>query len=611
MIDDLDTNTSVVVWVALGYLVAATGPMLFMARVADAVGRARMFGLGTLVYGAAMIACGFASEISTLVTLRLIQGFGMAMFLPATFTLATEVYPPQQRGKALGLMASGNAFGFVLGPVFAGWLLDAYDWHAIFLSRIPLAIVAVILGFVVFGKSVGQQKTRRNHYDTAGALLLTLSLFGLLFGFNRLPVEDNHLDWTVWSVFIFGVVLFPFFIRQEKKSPDPLVDVNLFRKSARFTRAGIAYTAMFASFPVELFVLPIVLMVGLEMRPWTVGMIMAVVAVITFVISPYAGKLADRMGAEKICTTGTVLMIIGYLLMGTIQSSESIGILLSAMVLMGVGSGLFFSPNNSLIMTNAPPERQAMASGLIGTFRQTGYAVGFAIIASMFTAVQDLFETTWAGTGVGVVSSSTAREIANFFEQGGVWSPEVLLYIFRLTVILCAAILILTLIYSVPQRKIRRFYHSFAFVSTLVIAVGGMTVFAANTALNIQPKPEIEGSHTEQPREEVLAFGRGSREEVDIAMRAAMQTGEDLYNENCAVCHGYQLEGLPDLGVHLMGNPFVRDGTLAELINHLREGRPINHPHNTTGRIMPGFRDFSEHELRQIAVYVRGQSKAK
>ena len=148
MIDDLDSSTSEIVWVALGYLVAATGPMLLAARMADAWGHVRLFQAGTVIYSLAMIACTFAPDVPVLIGLRLVQGLGMALFLPTTFAIATRIYGPEQRGRALGLLQAANAAGFILGPIFAGWLLDAYDWRATFASRIPFAILTILLALL-------------------------------------------------------------------------------------------------------------------------------------------------------------------------------------------------------------------------------------------------------------------------------------------------------------------------------------------------------------------------------------------------------------------------------------------------------------------------------
>lgn len=459
MIDDLDTSTAVVVWVALGYLIAATGPMLIMARLADRFGRATLFKLGATLYSGAMIACGFAPDIDTLILLRAVQGVGMAMFLPTTFTLATEVYPPNERGKALGLMAAGNAFGFVLGPIFAGWLLDAYDWRALFVARIPLAMITILLAWSVLGP-IGRVLRKRDYYDLPGAIFLTIALFGLLFGFNRLPVEDNHLELWVWVIFVAGLVFFWLFLRHERKCSDPLVDLNLFRDHPIFTKASAAFTFMFVSMPVYLFVLPILLLNGLEMLAWDVGLIMAIIAVVTTLTATPAGRLADRFGAAIPCVFGAISTLIGYGILFLVPLDNPIPMLIAGMIFTGLGVGLFTSPNNALILSDVPPERMGMSSGLIGTFRQTGYAVGFAVIASLFTAVQDYLEEAWTIYAMSPLSIDAAHMSVGFFDAGSVNSPEVLIFIFRMTAIICAAATIPMIVNSIPNIRMTAARHA-------------------------------------------------------------------------------------------------------------------------------------------------------
>ncbi|MFL2560653.1 MAG: MFS transporter, partial [Gammaproteobacteria bacterium] len=437
MIDKLDSSTSEIVWVALGYLIAASGPMLLAAKMADGFGHARFFQIGTLIYGLAMIACAWAPDANTLIILRFIQGFGMALFLPTTFAIATAMYGPDKRGSALGILQAANAVGFVMGPVFAGWLLDAYDWTAIFWARIPFAILAILLAFLALGfKYPFRFSKRQKTYDYLGAAYLTLSLYGILYGCNKLPVEDNHLDPLVWMIFTLGFVLFFLFIKQERKHPDPLIDLSLFTKSNDFTKASIAFASVFASFPVYLFILPIIMINGLEMKAWDAGLALGLAALATLVISPIAGNLSDRAGPEKLCMSGALLTGVGYMLLFLVNADSTVLSILPAMALIGAGTGLFFSPNNNLMLASAPPERAGMVSGLFGVLRQSGYALGFAVTASLFTAIQNWFDLEWAYSSVKLGSLQSADSITNIYHQGSQWSPETLVFILHIGVLL-------------------------------------------------------------------------------------------------------------------------------------------------------------------------------
>jgi EmrB/QacA subfamily drug resistance transporter len=605
MIEDLDSSTAEIVWVALGYLVAATGPMLLAARVADAYGHVRLFQAGTVIYSLAMIACTFAPDVPVLIALRLVQGFGMALFLPTTFAIATRIYGPERRGRALGLLQAANAGGFIMGPIFAGWLLDAYDWRATFAVRIPFAALTILLALTAldFRRPLAVPGASRR-FDLPGAVWLTLALFGALFGCNRLPVEDNHLDPLVWAVFLSSFGFFWLFLRRERSCAEPLIDLSLFSGSPAFTRASIAFAAMFASLPLTLFVVPIVLINGLEMRAWDVGFIMAVSALCTTVVSPWAGRAADRWNAEGLATVGALVRGLGYLLLLLVTVETGPAGLYPALIIIGLGTGLFFSPNNALLLANAPPERAGMVSGLFGTIRQAGYAFGFAIIASLFAAIQTFYEKDWSYTGLGRLPADVAEQLTAIFEGGGIWSPELLVFILRVSVIVCTAILGVAVINSLPRLTLnwRRQLASIGggalaavagIWALLALAPGGVAVSRAAGAASLpEPSPVP-----------VEAFGMASRkvEEGEGMAQAVAAAGEaSAYTTHCAACHGPRGEGLPNLGVSLRDSRLVRTASPEELMEFLKTGRMPDDPGSLTGRPMPAFGWLDEGTLRKV-----------
>ena len=612
LIDDLDTSTGVVVWVALGYLLAATGPMLFFARIGDRSGYPPLFRLGTLLYGLAMTACAFAPDVRSLIGIRAVQGLGMALFLPATFSLATRVYPGSERGKALGILASANSMGFILGPIFAGWLLDAYDWRAIFGSRAPLAALAVALAFLAVPRRLSEPRSERSGaLDWKGAVLLSASLFGLLYGLNRLPVEDNHREPVVWLVFLTGALVLWLFIRQERRAEAPLIDVDLYRTSPGFTKASIAFFAIFASFPVYLFILPLLLIAGLELPAWDAGLLLAVVALVTFVVSPFAGRLSDRWGAELPCTAGALLELAGYLALLWVGVDAGVGLLLIPMLLFGFGSGLFFSPNNRLMMSSVPTAQAGMASGMIGTVRQAGYAMGFALTASVFTFIQNRFEAVWIRQSLEIRPPEEARQLARIFEQGGIWSPEVLVYILHVGAILSAVLLLITLAYSLPRLTFSGRRHLAALAAAALVGAIGLGSFVA--------RAQVRPPHSEAPRPAevaapaagpVTAFGLARRapREVPAFAVPVLSSGREVFVFYCSDCHGLEGTGVAGRGVDLTRSSFLAGLGDAELIAYLRRGRQEGDPGNRTGRAMPGMETmstFSEENYHQVVGYLR------
>ena len=620
MIDKLDSTTSEIVWVALGYLIAASGPMLLAAKMADGFGHARFFQIGTLIYGLAMIACSWAPDANTLIILRFIQGFGMALFLPTTFAIATAMYGPDKRGSALGILQAANAVGFVMGPVFAGWLLDAYDWTAIFWARIPFAILAILLAFLALGfKHPFRFSKRQQTYDYLGAAYLTLSLYGILYGCNKLPVEDNHLDPLVWMIFTLGFVLFFLFIKQERKHPDPLIDLSLFTKSNDFTKASIAFASVFASFPVYLFILPIIMINGLEMKAWDAGLALGLAALATLVISPIAGNLSDRAGPEKLCMSGAILTGVGYILLFLVNADSTVLSILPAMALIGAGTGLFFSPNNNLMLASAPPERAGMVSGLFGVLRQSGYALGFAVTASLFTAIQNWFDLQWAYSSVKLGSLQSTNSITDIYHQGSQWSPETLVFILHIGVLLCSSILIITLVNSIPKIRLhasRQISVVLASVIVAVLTMGSYSLTAPGTIDSSENQSIIKAS---TPK--VLAFGMSSRnydlgEETNPVHIEAIDNFklDDISNQaylmRCGVCHGSELEGT-GLGVTLTDSLFLQNMDIKQTIEFLNAGRMPNSEDSISGGVMPSFSWLPESELEEIATFIKSQKISK
>jgi len=607
MIDKLDTSTSRIVWVALGYLIAATGPMIFLSRLSETVGQIRLFQIGTAIYAGAMVACAWAPDIFWFIVLRVIQGFGMALFLPSTFALGTQVYPAAHMGRALGILQAANAAGFVLGPLFAGWLLDAFDWRAIFWSRIPLGVIAIAMSVFAFGiktPSFAPLK-KREYFDVAGAVLLTMALFGLLFGANRLPVEDNHLDSFVWLVFIAGFVAFALFLRQERRSPDPLVDLDLYKNSQTFSKASVAFTAMFASFPVYLFVLPLLLIMGLEMRAWDVGLVMCSGALATQIVSPFAGRWGDRFGAQAVSFVGTILVAVGYLGLLFINVNSEPLTLYVPMIIMGFGSGLFFAPNNSLIMGSVPPERASMASGMIGTLRQAGYGLGFAIIASLFTAIQDVYEANLTYFSLNILDVETAHVVSELFDGGGIWSPEIIIYIFRITVIISTAVLLWPLITSIPRFTMKRLHHLGTSAAAIGAAVFGTLLYIGSSDLTPSGATGETARSQWRTYEPVRAFGMQSRS-VEIATLAMSEVdGSTVFMDNCGFCHGGDARGIDQLGVDLVGNSFIADLTDGALKDFIMAGRPEDAPDNITGNMMPAIDYLEDDEYTALMAYLR------
>jgi EmrB/QacA subfamily drug resistance transporter len=582
--------------------------MLLSSRLSAFLGAGRVFQLGVLVYALAMAACTWAPDIGSLIALRVVQGLGMALFLPITFSLAAQLYAPAERAKALGIMQAGNAAGFVLGPIFAGWLLDAYDWRALFGTRIPLAALAVAGSFLVsrtIGREAPAAAAPRQAWDLLGAALLTGAIFGMLFGLNRLPVEDNHRDLWVWAVTALGFAALYAFVRHERRTADPLIDLSLFAESREFTRACIAFTAYFAALPVQLFILPLVLISALEFSAWDTGMTMAVIAVATTLISPLAGKLSARFGTGRLAAAGAVLTALGYLALFIVKPDSGPLALMPAMLLLGLGSASFFAPNNTLMMGNVPPRAMVTAAGLIGVLRQSGYAAGFAMIASLVTALQDNIEEIWTAASTAHLRGDTAAGLAQLFEGGGIWSPEILIFAMRVGVLIAVAILVVAVVASWPGFRLGR--------RGAWLTGGGVAAGVSAGVIGIAAASGIPLSFGGAGAAPVVVtapapFGFGARTVAEPPVTATAD-GAALYATHCVACHGADRRGVSGLGVALAGSAYVTGTGTAGLAAFLKVGRMPGQPGNVSGRVMPGFAYLPEAELQALAAYLKAPGR--
>ena len=358
---------------------------------------------------------------------------------------------------------------------------------------------------------------------------------------------------------------------------------------------------------------------GLEMKAWDAGLALGLAALATLLISPIAGNASDRFGAEKLCMVGALFTGVGYILLLMLNAESTVVMILPAMLLIGSGTGLFFSPNNNLMLASAPPERAGMVSGLFGVLRQSGYALGFAITASLFTAIQNWFDLQWAYSSINTMEKTSALSITDIYHQGSQWSPEILVFILHIGVLLCTSILIITFINSLPKIKLTFNRHLSIVITSACIALLSMGVYSMQApGYFVYKAPTVTNN---QKSNKVIAFGMASRN-LDFEIEATdspidsklvedrSQSGLENYMKRCVFCHGKNLEGVASLGVSLQDSDFVSESSLDELIEMLKLGRMPNSEKSISGGVMPGFSWLSESELKEIAYYVQSVNSA-
>jgi EmrB/QacA subfamily drug resistance transporter len=310
-----------------------------------------------------------------------VQAVGAAPILALGIAIVTESFPPSERGKALGIAGGTVSVGVVLGPALGGLILDAFSWHWIFLVNVPVGIAGTLLAlrFVPDVRPPGAER-----FDLVGAVLLFAGLLSLLLALTL----GQQLTFTaplILALFAAFLMALALFIRHELGHPQPLIDLRLFRNlhfSVNLAAGFITFVAIAGSVILVPFYLEGVL--GLPTRD--VGLLLAVTPMVLAVTAPLAGSLSDRLGTRPITVTGLLILAAGYALMSTLDADVTTLGFVARFLPVGIGMGVFQSPNNSAVMGAAPRERLGIASGLLAITRSLGQTAGIAVLGALWAA---------------------------------------------------------------------------------------------------------------------------------------------------------------------------------------------------------------------------------
>lgn len=381
LVRDLNTSFATVQWVVLAYLLTLTTLMLGIGRLADIRGKKPIYVAGFVVFTVGSVLCALAPNVYWLIGFRVLQAVGGAMVLALGAAIVTEAFPPQERGKALGTIGSMVSLGVVAGPLMGGLLISSLSWHWIFLVNLPVGIAGTWMAqrFVPALQPRGGQR-----FDYIGAATLFVSLSALLMALT-LGQEQGFTHPTVVTLFTVWAVFLALFIGIELRSADPMIDLRLFRNRQFSINLGtgfITFVAISGMFILIPFYLENILGYPIQ---W-VGPLQASVPVMLGILAPVAGSLSDRYGSRRITVLGLVAMLVGYLAITTLTTTTTALGFILRMLPIGLGMGIFQSPNNSAIMGAVPRERLGVASGLLSMTRTLGQTVGIAIMGAIWAS---------------------------------------------------------------------------------------------------------------------------------------------------------------------------------------------------------------------------------
>jgi EmrB/QacA subfamily drug resistance transporter len=378
----LGTSLLTLVWVILAYMVASTVLLLPAGRLGDQFGRPRLYVAGMALFTLASIGAGFAESGTSLILWRILQGVGGALVFANAGALVTDAFPRHQLGLAMGTNVMVAAIGLVVGPVLGGWLVG-FDWAWVFWFNVPLGLLGTAWAALVLPSAT--RRDRETRQDVVGNLLALGGLTGLVLG-----LSDAGLDgWTAPMVvggMIGAAVLLPLFVLAERRARAPMLDLSLFRIRVYSAAAAAAFLNGLARFALMfLFVFyfqgpqgddPIT--AGIKLIPLAAGMLIA---------SPPAGWWADRHGSRGLAVGGMLVTAAGLAGMTTLDVASPFWQSALWLGIVGVGSGVFNSPNTSAMMAAVPAWRRGIASGTRTMLQNTGAVISIALMIVIVTAV--------------------------------------------------------------------------------------------------------------------------------------------------------------------------------------------------------------------------------
>lgn len=389
---DLQTSAIGLGWIASSFILSSAIFLLPFGRLADIIGRKKVFSYGILLFTISTSLMIFCKTITSLIILRVFQGVAGAMIFSTSLAIITSVFPAGERGRAMGINITAVYLGLSTGPVIGGLLTQYFGWRSIFAFLVPFGIISMIL--ITTKIKTEWAESRGEKFDWPGSLFYGVSLASFMYGFSKLPSVIG------WLFLGSGVIVALGFLLFEKSISNPVFDVRLIIRNRVFAFSGIAALIHYSATSATGFFISLYLqyLKGFDAR--TAGLIMISQPVVMALISPLAGKLSDKKNPGIIASFGMGLTAVGLILLCFVNETTPISSIVVLLILMGTGFGFFSSPNSNAIMSSVEKRHLGVASGVVGTMRMVGQMMSMGIammLLSLYVGEQKINNTTYHG----------------------------------------------------------------------------------------------------------------------------------------------------------------------------------------------------------------------
>ena len=401
--DVFKSNVATIEWTVTVYLLVLSGLLLTFGRLGDLRGHKSVYASGFVIFIIGSALCGASGSDTALTVFRGLQAIGGAMLASNASAIVTGNFPPEQRGRAFGLVSMMTYLGLTVGPALGGWLTQALGWRSVFYINVPVGALALYLSLTFIQKEPAVEGEQR--FDVAGAVLFLAALTALLLGLN------NGAEWGWTSPAVLGLVagalvLMAIFILVELRVSAPMLDLSLFRVpmfSISTANAILNYICVYSI----TFLVPFYLIQGRGLNAAQAGLLLTAQPVLMAITAPVSGMLSDRLGSRIPGMIGMGLLAAGLFLLSGIGQSTTLGLVALWLAIAGAGTGTFISPNTSALMGAAPRSRQGIASGVQAVARNFGMVLGIGLAGAIFTTslAQNTPQALYKGVSLGFLAA--------------------------------------------------------------------------------------------------------------------------------------------------------------------------------------------------------------
>lgn len=411
---EFNSSTIILSWVATSYILASAAFLVPFGRLSDIIGRKKIFIVGTVIFFIFTFLCGLAWSMQVLIIFRIIQGIGSAMIFSTGMAILTSAFPPQERGKVLGINVATVYVGLSLGPVIGGALNHHFGWHAIFFFTSLIALIVIIIAaFKLKSEWIG---TSGESFDFIGSLFYMVGFISFMYGISSITTLP-----AAKYIFLFGIIFLIIFGFYEMRIKHPILNLSLF-KNITYAFSNLAalinYSATFSlGFLLSLYLQEIQ---GYDSQ--ATGVILLFQPIIMAALSPITGTLSDRIQPRILATLGMTISALGLLLFCFLTEETSILMIIINLALLGTGFALFSSPNTNAVMGAVEKRYYGIASSTLGTMRLTGQAVSMAIVTLLMAIYLGNAELTPALNATLLSCTKTAFGIFALICFGGIFA---------------------------------------------------------------------------------------------------------------------------------------------------------------------------------------------